>query len=572
MALVVVLGGSYYGYQQLSDNGCSGSIRLTVAATSEVASSIDQVAQRWVQDGANVDGTCVAVAVEDIDSAIMAAAVAGQHKVVLAGVGTAPESVKVPDIWVPDSSTWILRLKSEAPGFVPSDSKPIAQSPIVLAMPQPVAEQPAIGWPNKKLGWAQLMQLMLTSTSLQTGVTEPTRDAAGLSGLLALGQAAGAGDKGQQAKVQAIKRLATDASTKRDELIGRFPRSADPNDIGNSLSAAPVSEADVVTYNSGKPPVPLVAMYLEPSPMPLDYPFAVMPQVDLQKQQAAAGLRAQLASATFKNALGAAGLRAPDGSFGAGFSRPLGAPDASPAVSNSVGGTTENGGTAAAGLDASALSQVIGSWNAITQPGRVLAVFDVSGSMNQKVPTANNQTRAAVTRKAAAAGLQMFDDKWAVGVWLFSTELVGKRPWKQIVPISPLASARGELQASIDQIIPKENGDTGLYDTVLDAYKNVKASWQPGRVNSVILFTDGKNENDDGIKIEQLLSELKRLNDPRKPIRLVIIGIGDQVDENELQTIVKATPAGGVFVTKDPARMSSIFVEAIGRRTGAAGS
>src|SRR5262245_59917863 len=91
MAIVVVLGGSYYGYQQLSDNGCSGSIRLAVAATSEVAPSIDQVAQRWVQDGANVDGTCVAVAVEDIDSAIMAAAVAGQHKVVLAGVGTAPE-------------------------------------------------------------------------------------------------------------------------------------------------------------------------------------------------------------------------------------------------------------------------------------------------------------------------------------------------------------------------------------------------------------------------------------------------------------------------------------------------
>jgi secreted protein with Ig-like and vWFA domain len=156
-------------------------------------------------------------------------------------------------------------------------------------------------------------------------------------------------------------------------------------------------------------------------------------------------------------------------------------------------------------------------------------------------------------------------------VRLFSTNMVGKQPWKQIVPISPLATSRDKIAGSISQIVPKEDGNTGLYDSVLDAYKEVKRTWQPGRVNSVILFTDGKNENDDGITLDKLLAELKKQNDPTKPIRLVIIGIGDQVSESELQTIVKATPAGGVFVTKDPAKMSQIFVEAIGRRTGAAG-
>jgi len=568
MAIVVVLAGSYVGYQQLADKGCTGSVRLTVAATGELSSAVDQVAQRWVQEGAAVDGTCVAVTVTDVNSATMAAAVAGEHKVVLAGVGTAPEAVKVPDVWIPDSSTWLLRLKSEAPGFVPSDSKPVAQSPIVVAMPKPVAS--TVGWPKQKLGWSQLLQHMVTSTSLNTGIADPTRDAAGLAGLLALGQAAGTGEKAQGTKVKAIQALGSSPSALRDELIQRFPRSIDPADIGQSLSAAPVSEQDVVAYNAAKPPVPLVALYLDPSPLALDYPYAVMPEVDLQKQKVAVGLRAQLANATFKNALGAAGLRAPDGSFGAGFARPLGAPDASPAVNNSVGGSGgDNGGEAASGLDASALSQVLGSWTAITRPGRVLAVFDVSGSMETKVPTAGNQSRAAVTRKAAAAGLQMFGEKWAVGVWLFSTEMVGKRPWKQIVPISPLTSSRDKLQASIGQIIPKEDGDTGLYDTVLDAYKEVKKTWQPGKVNSVILFTDGKNENKDGITIDKLLGELKRLDDPTKPVRLVIIGIGDQVDESELQTIVKATPAGGVFVTKDESKMASIFVEAIGRRTGA---
>ncbi|MFF5084327.1 VWA domain-containing protein [Actinoplanes sp. NPDC000266] len=570
MAIVVVLAGSYLGYQQLSDKGCTGSIRLTVAAANEIQPAVDQAAQRWVQDGANVDGTCVAVSVVNTNSSTMAAAVAGEHKVQLTGLGTAPESVKVPDVWIPDSSTWLLRLKAEAPGFAPTDQKPIAQSPVVVAMPKPIAER--IGWPDKELSWGTLLNQMLTSTTLNTGIVNPSLDAAGLAGLLALGQAAGSGEKAQSTKVSAIKGLANSASALRDDLLQKFPKSADPNDIAQSLGAAPLSEEDVVAYNAEKPAVPLVALYLNPSPLPLDYPYAVMPEVDLQKTKVAEGLRTQLASASFKNALGAAGLRAPDGSFGAGFSRPLGAPDASPAVTKPAAGGGENaGGTAAAGLDASTLAQVLGSWNAITQPGRVLAVFDVSGSMKDPVPSANNQSRALVTQKAAAAGLSMFDDKWAVGVWLFSTEMNGKKPWKQVQSIKPLASSRTQIAGAIPQIVPKSGGDTGLYDTILAAYGEVKKTYQPGKVNSVILFTDGKEENPDGISKEKLLAELKKLNDPKEPVRLVIIGIGDGIDEPVLQQIVKVTPAGGVFIAKDPARMASIFAEAIGRRTGATG-
>src|SRR4051812_33809842 len=117
MAIVVVIAGSYLGYQQLSDSGCTGSIRLTVAAATEIAPAIDQTAQRWVQDGANVNGTCIAVSVTPVNPATMAAAVASEHKVTLTGLGAAPESVKVPDVWVADSSTWLLRLKTEAQGF-----------------------------------------------------------------------------------------------------------------------------------------------------------------------------------------------------------------------------------------------------------------------------------------------------------------------------------------------------------------------------------------------------------------------------------------------------------------------
>ena len=41
-----------------------------------------------------------------------------------------------------------------------------------------------------------------------------------------------------------------------------------------------------------------------------------------------------------------------------------------------------------------------------------------------------------------------------VGTWIFSTEMDGKKPYKQSVPITPLTSGRSQLQASISKIVP----------------------------------------------------------------------------------------------------------------------
>jgi hypothetical protein len=302
--------------------------------------------------------------------------------------------------------------------------------------------------------------------------------------------------------------------------------------------------------------------------MPMDYPYSVMPEVDLQKSAAATALHKVLQSGSFKDRLAAAGLRGPDGTAGKGFAAPVGAPTSSaPAAAPASG----QAAAAAAAQISSAIGQLLGSWAAITLPGRVLAVFDVSGSMSTKVPTANNLTRAQVTQQAAAQGLALFDDRWSVGNWVFSTDMVGKRPWKQLVPITPLSSGRGLLQAAIPQMNPKKNGDTGLYDTALAAYKNVQDGWQGGRVNSVILFTDGKNDNPGGITQGQLVAQLKKLRDPKRPVRMVIVGIGDEVDRNELEAITNATDAGGVFIAPDPAKIGEIFLEAIASRSGANG-
>ena len=70
------------------------------------------------------------------------------------------------------------------------------------------------------------------------------------------------------------------------------------------------------------------------------------------------------------------------------------------------------------------------------------------------------------------------------------------------MPISPLSSARNKLNDALNEMKPKKNGDTGLFDTALAAYKNVQNGWQAGRVNSVILFTDGVTESHDSMGTE----------------------------------------------------------------------
>ncbi|HEX2772209.1 MAG TPA: VWA domain-containing protein, partial [Micromonosporaceae bacterium] len=117
-------------------------------------------------------------------------------------------------------------------------------------------------------------------------------------------------------------------------------------------------------------------------------------------------------------------------------------------------------------------------------------------------------------------------------------------------------------------IQPKAGGRTGLYDTVLAAYKAVQEDWEPGRVNSVVLLTDGQNDNASGLSQQQLLANLKRIADPKRPIQVVIVGISSDVSQPELQSITKVT-GGGVFVTEDPAKIGDIFLQAIALRPAA---
>ena len=186
--------------------------------------------------------------------------------------------------------------------------------------------------------------------------------------------------------------------------------------------------------------------------------------------------------------------------------------------------------------------------------------------MLTRVPTAGNRTRQQVTVEAAVRGLELFDDSWALGLWIFSTNLDGARDYRQLLPVAPLTVTRDRAVARLNGIRPKKDGKTGLYDTALAAYRVMQENWSPARLNTVVIMTDGDNVDDDGLSLPALLTELGKAKDPARPVDIVVIGIGPDINQDPLRQIVAST-GGGVFTAPDPADIGTIFLKALATHT-----
>src|SRR5262245_28005060 len=186
----------------MASSACSASVRLTVAASPEIAPAVREAASRWVRTQPRVQDQCIDVDVAAVQSAEVAAAIAGDHGVNISGIGQADGRTQVPQVWIPDSSIWLQRMRSVAEDIVP----PIARSPVVLALPEPIAR--TLGWVNTKLTWAAVMQQLATDTRMHPGIVDPNRDSAAISTLLSISSVKPTlGADGEQLAVAALKAM-----------------------------------------------------------------------------------------------------------------------------------------------------------------------------------------------------------------------------------------------------------------------------------------------------------------------------------------------------------------------------
>jgi hypothetical protein len=78
----------------------------------------------------------------------------------------------------------------------------------------------------------------------------------------------------------------------------------------------------------------------------------------------------------------------------------------------------------------------------------------------------------------------------------------------------------------------------------------------------VLILTDGKDDNASGISRGELLRELGDLVDRKRPVPILFIGVGPEIDPAELKQIARAT-GGQVALTKEPSGIRQIFFTAL---------
>ena len=534
-ALVLAGCGVGLSLRQHSGADCPGGVRtLTVAVTPELAGIVTEVAR-------SVDADPSGVCTHMVVAARTSSAVATSLRAAGQGGGKGR-----PDVWIPDSSSW-FRHSAVGSVAIPAHAASVARSPIVIALAPATAVR--FGWGSGRADLGPLLNGDSAQRPADLYLPDPNSSAVAAGALLSLQATAQRKPGGTAALTAAL--LGHVGSAVAGSATQPFKALMTPG-----ATALASTEQQVWAHNrSAAPAEPVVAAYPALGASSLDYPFAVLAQ-GRQVTADAGRLLAALRGRVGGDLLHAAGFRDVDGSGG-------------PVLSSRFGVN----GTLAAGLPPRAddVDRALATISVVKQGSRMLAVVDVSGSMGELVPGAGGATRLDVTKAAARRGLGLFSDTTQVGLWAFSTHLTAHTDYRELVPIEPLGgspgaiSGRQKLAGALATLQDVPGGSTGLYDTALAATRAVRSGWQPGRVNSVLLLTDGMNEDAQGIGLAELRRRLRAENDPRRPVPLITIAYGAQGPVAALRAMSHAT-GGASYVARDPRQVQQVFLEAIQQR------
>jgi hypothetical protein len=518
-----------------AESGCIDNQQLVIVADTSIAPALTEVAKDF--DAASE--TCVVTEITAQDSADTAA--------VLASGGLDA------DAWVPESRVWLERTAATAASLGQGApdveaGEPIATSPVVFAAAATKAAEIA----SEPVTWSRVL-----GGTLPTILPDPEASSASLAGLMALRGHSSPDDPRQFAGAMIELGKTIPAST--SAAFGALAAAERP-------SVVLTSEAQVASYNLDDPAETLVAAYPADGTVLLDYPFVRLPAnaaatedgddgASDEPDAESSSTRAELLTAFEAAARGAsehlaaAGFRTADGT---------GTLD--------VPGLATEGPPATGELDPAAQIEILRAWGVLTLRSRMLAIIDVSGSMEE--PAENGLRRIDIFQQAAVGAMQKFSGEVELGVWIFSTARNGDLDYEDMAPIAPLAdAAHTQHIAGIIQSLPSRlGGATGLYDTTLAAVQRVRESYDPEKVNSVLLITDGKNEDENGIDLETLLAELGKMDDPTKPVPVIMIGFGPDTDLAAMQQIAQATK-GAAYTASKPEDLGTVLVDALSQRS-----
>jgi hypothetical protein len=489
-----------------------------------VAPAIAPTVRRVLSDGTGTPA--VGCARVDVSAQSATAVVAGSATLAVD---------RVPELWIPDSSSWLDRV----PQWQLEKLGSMGLSPVVLASSRQVIDR--LGWRAAPPTWAQAL-----TSGQPMAVPNPLAHTESLAAIASAWVSLGRGQKAREA-IAAV-RLET------GRVAGLGPEAGlSLGQTGTELAPlVPVTEQQVIAANRARRGSTLAAVYpADGSPL-IDYPvLRVRPgSADLaapkQQEQAVTDVAVRLTSSQALSA-------ATDDGFRVTADTGIPAAGVTPGPVRSLPPPTP-----------SDLAQVDSML-------RMLALVDASLSMSAGVE--GGMSRIDLATLAAKRGADLMPDSSAVGLWGFARRIYGRSTdWIPISPIAQLgAQEKGRthrenlLRLDISQFGGLQGGGTALYDSVAAAVRAVNDGWRPDMDNSIVVFTDGANDKSGGLDLPQLVSLLKAQQTGGRPIAVYGIGIGPDVDMKALREIA-AAGGGKAYQVNSAAEIREALIDGVSYR------
>lgn len=539
---VLVVAATVFGYQQLLARTCSGEETVRVLAAPATANHLTSFATEWSRtEPSTEDGTCARVVVQSRDSAQVALDLAG---------GAEFEEGHPPDVWVPTSTAWARRAAGTEAGapLIPDVRPSFARSPVVIAMPEPMATQ--LNQEDSPLRvdtdvrWESLASDFGTDQDwddfgrdewggFRFGIGNPTRDTAGLLALTAAVDAEADGETSDEEleDTYSLSRLIEPDvyhETTEQLLIGlgQVEEEQGSEAVMRHITAFPALEQELLAYNRNNPEIPLTAVYPVDSMIEADHPFLVLnaPWSSDRKQEIAEGFLAHLRSAGPQAALRQAGFRGPNLEAGPDFAENGARPDLTTSQPRAV-------------LSADSVTALIDRWTALTSRLNALLVLDVSVGMLDVSPE-TGEFLLTEAKAAASELVEEFSDNDQLGFWEFSTALDGDLDYRSLVSIGALddqlddgRDRRAHVLDAIETTVAVDGA--GLYNTLQAAYDTVLANYDPEAANLVIILTSGQNNTNGlpGLSRDELVDYVRSAVDPEQQIRIAAVTMAPEPDQ-----------------------------------------
>jgi hypothetical protein len=506
---------------------------VNVATSSEIGPVVRHLGQYFNRLHRQVRGRCVQVAVTAEPPGTVAAQLAGRG----------PRHMPQADAWVPGSSLWagIVSRSTAGPGHVRPSGITLARSALVIAMPRPAAAlAPAFG---TSVSWKFLLPQSAggpaSALGLHVEFPDPTSSATGLVALTELQRLSGRG----------VAARADLASFAVHVQVEPAPGGASPLASlatwaplpGAGAASAPVTittEQAVIQFDRAHPRQPLAVRYPAEGSQELSYPYLLTTSNPLML--AAAGKFGELLRSSYASSyVRYAGFRSGEGvaggwpsSFGLTRSGPHLLPQPKPAQAETA----------------------LRTWRRLSLGSRELALIDISSAMSA-VARAGGPDLEQVLAQGAGSGLALFPDSTQMGLWTFPSHIVNGLSYQELVPIGLLpdhlgpVTRRQRIQRLAQSSLPLPDAPAPLYSTILNAYQQMLATYQPRRANAVLVLTAGVDHDPGDISAVTLVRDLRVLYDPKRPVKIVAIMFGRAGDLRALRQIATTTSGQATAIT-----------------------